>query len=110
MIRAEVNKRDVNIIMDGYISTIAAETLQIVNYIYNAIAKDYSEDSADYYIDLVRELVASDEFTKKKEKTMHGDVLDFSAMIKHAKKTGTNVPEQKSVPPMPGFLKKKPPL
>jgi hypothetical protein len=110
MIKAEVHKTDINITMSVHISTIAAESLQIVNYIYNAIVRDYGEDAADYYIDLVRELVASDEFAKKKEKTLHGDVLDFFAMVKHAKKTGTNVPEQKNVPPMPEFLKKNPPL
>lgn len=110
MIKAEVNKRDVNVIMDGYIGTIAAESLQIVNYIYNAIVKDYDEESADGYVNLVREFVASDEFAKKKEKTMRGDVLGFSTMIKRVKKTGTNVPEQKNVPPMPGFLKERPPI
>ena len=81
MIKAYVNKTDVNVTMDGHISTIAAESVQIVNYIYNAIAKDYSEDSADEYVDFVRELVASDEFAKKKEKTLRGDLVDFSALM-----------------------------
>lgn len=83
MIKAYVNKTDVNVTTDGYMSTIAAESVQIVNFIYNAIAKEYGEDVADDYVDAVRDIVASDEFAKKKERiaNVDGDLIDISSIF-----------------------------